>query len=148
MANIILIIILIILPVLAYAATRSPETYQLDTYLWVLALSVLGGIVSYKEKRKAGFFFRTENKYLDIVAFILVNLAVFILEIFTSAFSGILTFYICESANMDRLLTAAFVGLSGFAGGRMLNFMQNLAKAILEKKFEVSVMEGRKNEAD
>lgn len=52
MANIILIIILIILPVLAYAATRSPETYQLDTYLWVLALSVLGGIVSYKENGK------------------------------------------------------------------------------------------------
>ena len=149
MANIILIIILIILPVLAYATTRSPETYQLDTYLWVLALSVLGGIVSYKEKRKAGFwFFRTENKYLDIVAFVLINLAFFILEIFTSAFSGILTFYICESANMDRLLTAAFVGLSGFAGGRMLNFMLNLAKAVLEKKFEVSVMEGRKNEAD
>lgn len=149
MVNIILVIILIILPVLAYAATRSPETYHLDTYLWVLGLSVLGGIVSFKEKRKSGLcFFKTENRYFDIIAFILVNLTVFALEILSSAFSGVLTFYICESANMDRLLTAAFVGLSGFAGGRMLNFLINLAQAVLEKKFQVNVMEGRNHETD
>ena len=149
MAVTLLIIILIALPILAYAATRSPETYQFDPYLWVLILSVMGGIVSHKEKRKGRFrIFRTENRYLDIAAFILVNLASFVLDIFTSAFSGILTFYICESANLDRLITAAFVGISGFAGGRMLNFLLNLAQAVLEKKFEVNVMERNNSETD
>ncbi|NLC24644.1 MAG: hypothetical protein GX776_09325 [Oxalobacter sp.] len=149
MTGIILIIILVALPLLAYATARSPEMYQMDIYLWVIGLSLLGGIVSFKEKRKSGFWtFRTGSPRLGIALFILVNTGFFLLELLTSAFCGILTFYICESVHMDRLLTAAFVGLSGFAGGRMLNFLINLAQAVLEKKFEVNVVDRENHETD
>lgn len=149
MTAILLLIAIIVLPLIVHAASRSPETYPFETYLWVFILSVFGGIVSFKEKRKISLrFFRTENRYLNITAFVLANLVAFVLDLCTSAFSGILTFYLCESANMDRLLTAALVGISGFAGGRMLHFLLNLARAILEKKFEVNVMERNHSETD
>jgi len=146
MTDIILLIILFVVPMVAYAATRSPEFYQLEIYIWVIGLSVLGGIVSFKEKRKL-WTFNTGNRHLDVVAFILVNIGFFLLELSTSAFCGIITFYICESLHIDRLLTAAIVGLSGFAGGRMLNFLLNLVQAVLAKKFEVTVID-RKSEND
>lgn len=97
---------------------KNPENYQLLTYLWVFGLASWGGIVSFMRKMKDG----------HARAF---NIAELVGEIFTSAFAGVLTFWMCEAAGFSGLVTAAFVGISGHMGSRAIGMMENyLAKKI------------------
>ena len=142
MAGFIVFILLVVLPLLAFATTFAPTTYAMDTYFWVVGLSVLGGLVSFNDKWKSGFFvLRTGNRKLDILVFVLLNGGWFLLELFASAFCGLMTFFICMSAKTDPELTAAFIGMSGFAGSSFLNYLLKLGKAILAKRFHVNVMD-------
>ena len=59
---------------------KSPESYSLITYSWVIALAILGGIVSFIRKMQLG-----QARIFNIVELIG--------EIVTSAFAGILTFW-------------------------------------------------------
>ena len=63
------------------------------------------------------------------------NMAEFIGEVLTSGFAGVLTFYLCEWADVAQLLTAAFVGISGHMGSRALFMFERWA----EKRFSVEV---------
>lgn len=86
---------------------KDPSTYPLITYLWVIALASWGGAVSFINKVKTG----------DARAFNVVEL---IGEIVTSGFVGVLTFWLCEAANFNPLITAALVGISGHMGSRAM----------------------------
>lgn len=97
---------------------KSPEAYSFITYGWVFALAILGGVVSFMRKLQEG---HTR----------VFNLVEFIGEIVTSAFAGVLTFWMCEHASLSPLVTAAFVGISGHMGSRAL-FM---AEGWLTKQF-------------
>lgn len=97
---------------------KSPEAYSFITYGWVFALAILGGVVSFMRKLQLG---HTR----------VFNLVEFIGEIVTSAFAGVLTFWICEHSGLSPLMTAAFVGISGHMGSRAL-FM---AEGWLTKQF-------------
>lgn len=97
---------------------KSPETYSFITYGWVFALAILGGVVSFVRKLQLG---HTR----------VFNLVEFIGEIVTSAFAGVLTFWMCEHSGLSPLITAAFVGISGHMGSRAI-FM---AEGWLTKQF-------------
>lgn len=97
---------------------KSPETYTLITYLWVFGLSAAGGAVAFYRKMKRG----------DVRAF---NIKEFVGECATSAFAGVITFYICEAADINQLTCAALVGLAGHMGGRAINKLE----AFFEAKF-------------
>ncbi|CAB5079582.1 LydA-like holin [uncultured Caudovirales phage] len=97
---------------------RDPTSYPLLTYAWVLGLSALGGFVSFMNKLKAG---KTR-------AF---NIAEFMGEIATSAFTGVITFWLCENAQFSPLITAALVGVSGHMGSRAIMLFEDF----LAKKF-------------
>lgn len=56
------------------------------------------------------------------------NFVEFIGEIVTSAFAGVITFWLCENAHMSPLLTAAFVGVSGHMGSRAIFMAENWLK--------------------
>lgn len=86
---------------------KDPTTYSLLTYAWVLALSALGGAVSFVRKVKSG-------------AARAFNIPEFVGEIITSAFAGIITFWLCEAAEFRPLITAAFVGIAGHMGSRAI----------------------------
>jgi len=99
---------------------KDPTSYSLLTYLWVFGLSSLGGVVSFINKVKKGY----------ARAF---NIAEFMGEIATSAFAGVITFWLCENANISPLITAALVGVSGHMGSRaILLFEEWLAKKFPE----------------
>lgn len=91
---------------------KSPETYSFITYGWVFALAILGGVVSFMRKLQTG----------HVRAF---NLVEFIGEIVTSAFAGVLTFWMCENAEMSGLMTAAFVGIAGHMGSRTMFMLES-----------------------
>ena len=99
---------------------KDPTSYSLLTYLWVFGLSSLGGFISFINKLKKG----------HARAF---NIAEFMGEIATSAFAGVITFWLCENSGISPLITAALVGVSGHMGSRaILLFEEWLAKKFPE----------------
>lgn len=86
---------------------RNPFDYSVITYLWVLAVSGLGGLVNFHRKMREG----------QTRAF---NVTEFLGELVTSAFAGLLTFWLCESANIDRLVAAVMIAVSGHMGSRAI----------------------------
>lgn len=95
---------------------KDPTSYSLITYAWVFLLAILGGVVNFVRKLQSG----------HVRVF---NFVEFIGEIVTSAFAGVITFWLCENANMSPLLTAAFVGVSGHMGSRAIFMAENWLKS-------------------
>ena len=75
---------------------KDPTTYPLITYAWVLLLSSWGGVVSWLRKRKRGIA-RPFN-VIELIG-----------EIMTSAFAGMLTFWLCEASGISRHLSVPLV---------------------------------------
>lgn len=110
-------------PIITNAATdasKDPTTYGLLTYMWVFGLSSWGGFVSFMRKRRQG----VARPF---------NITEFFGEIATSAFAGVLTFYLAESAGLPQLMTAAMVAISGHMGGRGVFLIERW----MERKFPV-----------
>jgi len=80
---------------------KDPSTYPLITYLWVTGLAIIGGVISHVRKINGG------AKW---------NFIRFCFDIGTSAFVGVLTFWLCEAAEFQPLVTAALIGVSGHMG--------------------------------
>ncbi len=93
------------------STAKSPETYGLLTYAWVIGISAAGGAVAFIRKWKAG----------HTRAF---NVAEFIGECVTSAFAGVMTFYLCEWSNFSHIASAAMVGIAGHMGSRAINNLE------------------------
>ena len=86
---------------------KDPLNYSILTYGWVLLVSVWGGVASFLRKSKEGV----------VRPF---NLTDLIGEVLTSAFIGVITFWLCEWGNTPPLLSAAMIGISGHMGSRGL----------------------------
>lgn len=86
---------------------KDPTSYSVLTYAWVFGLAILGGVVSFMRKLQAG-----HTKVFNIVEFIG--------EIVTSAFAGVIAFWLCENANFSPLATASIVGVCGHMGSRTI----------------------------
>ena len=95
---------------------KDPTSYSLLTYAWVFLLSILGGVVNFMRKIRAG-----HSRAFNIVELLG--------EIATSAFAGVITFWLCENANIAPLITAALVGISGHAGSRAILFFEDVLKS-------------------
>ena len=91
---------------------------DLLTYAWVFGLAMLGGAASFVRRVRSG-----QSKYSNIIELIG--------ELVVSAFAGLVTFFLCQSAKFDPMLTAAFIAISGHMGTRII-FMFEL---YLVKKF-------------
>ena len=94
---------------------KDPTSYSLVTYLWVFLLAILGGVVNFMRKLQSGHAR-------------VFNLVEFVGEIVTSAFAGVITFWLCENAGFSPLMTAAFVGVSGHMGSRAIFMIENWLK--------------------
>lgn len=95
---------------------KDPTNFSLLTYAWVLLLSSWGGLVSFMRKRRCGM----------VRPF---NFAELLGELLTSAFAGMLTFWLCEASNINPLVTAALVGISGHMGSRAIFQFEQWAEA-------------------
>lgn len=104
----------------AQTIDKSPLTYSIRDYGVVLMTAILGGLVSWYSRVRKG-----ELPQASVM--------VLIGELCTSAFAGLLAFWLCEWANAPQLLTAALVGISGHAGARSILWLERQA----EKKLNV-----------
>ena len=94
---------------------KDPSTYSWLTYTWVLLLSAWGGAVSFFNRVKNGDSRPT-------------NFMEFIGELITSAFTGVITFYLCEAAHIPPLWTAVMVGICGHMGTRALYQLEKIVQ--------------------
>ena len=98
---------------------KDPTNFTLITYAWVLFLSTWGGLVSFFRKVKTG-----ETKASNIME--LVG------ELVTSAFAGVITFYLCDAAGIGGLISAVFVGISGHMGTRAIFLLERAVEKRLK----------------
>ena len=98
----------------AAAADRDPLEIPLKQYAVVLAVAVLGGLVSFYAKVKSG----------SVAAFNVMHL---IGELATSAFAGLLAFWISESVGAPQLVTICLVGVAGHMGARAIGIFEEWA---------------------
>lgn len=97
---------------------KDPTTYSLITYAWVTVLSMLGGFVSFAAKVRSGRA-RPFN-FIELVG-----------ELITSAFAGVITFYLCEAAGIGQIASAPLIGIAGHMGTQAIFLMESWA----ERKF-------------
>lgn len=101
--------------------SRSPFDYEILTYLWVMTWAAFGGAVNFIRKIREG----------AVRAF---NLTEFIGEIVTSAFVGLLTFYLTEWSEMDKLLSAVMIAVSGHMGSRAIFLLEQVVQRWFEAR--------------
>lgn len=104
----------------AYAADKDPLDYPLSQYAFLLGVALLGGLVSWWAKVRKG----EASPW---------SLSTLIGELCTSAFAGLLAFWLCEWSGSPPLLTAAMVGIAGHMGARAIAGFEQWAQARAER---------------
>lgn len=104
---------------------KDPLTYSLLTYIFVFSLSTLGGIASYVGKCKGEI----------VTRFSIVEL---IGELVISGFVGIITFYLCEAAELNKVFSAALVGISSHMGSRTIMILEERVSTMISKWFKLN----------
>ena len=95
--------------------TKDPLSYSVRQYGFVLFMSLLGGLASwYAKVRKQ-----------EIPA---TNLFALVGELSTSAFSGLLAFFVCEAMDTPPLYMAAAVGIAGHMGNKAIAWAEDALK--------------------
>jgi hypothetical protein len=107
-------LVLVLLPLAAWAQSKGPLDYSLTQYGLTLGVALLGGLVSWMAKVRKG----------EAAAW---NLMQLIGELATSAFAGLLAFWICEWSSTPALLTAPLAGIAGYMGTRALQAFETFA---------------------
>mgnify|MGYP003622703045 CR=1 FL=1 len=108
----------------AQEGPKDPLAYPLKTYGLMLLMAIFGGFVSWYGK-----VVRQELPVASL--FHLIG------ELATSAFAGMMMFFLCEWAGSPTLLTVALVSMSGHMGAKLLGWVEERLKKFLEKKAEV-----------
>ena len=112
---------------------KTPETYSLFTYLWVLGLSAWAGMASHL------YHMKVDNKSFSSFAFVS--------DIIISAFVGVITFFFCESSGVDPLMTAVIIGVSSHMGARAISLFQAyFVRKYFPKQCEKCKIEEKSNE--
>lgn len=103
---------------------KDPLSYSLKTYGFMLIMAMFGGFVSWYAKVR-------RNEIPGSSLFHLIG------EITTSAFAGLVTFFICEYAGLPQVITAPLVGIAGHMGAKIIGWYEERAAKALSKKAEV-----------
>jgi peptidoglycan/LPS O-acetylase OafA/YrhL len=102
---------------------RDPASVSIATYAWIFGVGILGGAVRvFREINLGG------KTKMQIVG-------TFVVELVTSVFVGIVTFYLCNSGAkpLDPFYTATLVSIAAYMGGRALTVLEAIFKAFAPK---------------
>lgn len=98
----------------AWAQDRDPLDYPLRQYAFLLAIALLGGLVSFYNRVRSG-------------AAQAWNVMHLVGELATAGFAGLLAFWMCAYAGTPHLVTAALVGVAGHMGTRAITAFEEWA---------------------
>lgn len=108
------IVLHLVAPTAAQAAEKDPLDYTLKQYGLALGIALLGGLVNWVAKVRRG-----EAQMWNLMA--LMG------ELCTSAFAGLIAFWLCEASNVSPLLTACLTGIAGHMGTRAISEFEQFA---------------------
>jgi hypothetical protein len=104
----------------SHVPEKDPLTYDLITYAWVVLLSVWGGVAGYVRKLRNGQI--TRFSITEIIG-----------DVVVSAFVGVMTFFVCESADIPPMISAAFIGISAHMGSRAIFLFESAADRMFQR---------------
>lgn len=87
---------------------KDPYSYPVVTYLWVIGLACFGGVVRHLN---------------SMTKFSLVS---FLIDLLTSGFTGLVTFWLCQWGNIDDILGAVLIATSGLMGNKAWKELEHL----------------------
>lgn len=96
------------------AASRDDLDISARTVVYIVGLSLLGGLVSWIQKVRSGLIPPWSMLYL-------------VGELCTSAFSGFLAYLLFESAGLNIKVTMCLVGVAGHMGARAIKAFETMA---------------------
>jgi len=85
---------------------KDPLSYSVLTYAWVILISASGVFTHFLEQNR-------ESLTMDKLKYLLIDLTI-------APFTGVMTFYVCESVELSQIKTAAVIGLVSHLGSRQL----------------------------
>lgn len=97
---------------------KNPENYAFISYVWIFALAMFGGAVSYLRKLKNGRKWKVTD---------------FLVEMITAAFAGLITFFLCNWVGIDNIGTAALTGISGHFSSKAITLFGKILDKFLGK---------------
>lgn len=97
------------------ADPKGPLDYSVKQYGLTLGVALLGGLVNWMAKVRAG----QANAW---------NVMQLVGELCTSAFAGLLAFWLCEWSNAPPLLSVTLTGIAGHMGTRAIGAFEEFAK--------------------
>ena len=96
------------------------EKYEWITYAWVILISFWGGVARYMER-------------VSLMPDLKISITGLIGDVVISGFVGLVTFFICEAWKVDRMMSAALIGISAHMGSRGLFLFEKLVIDLIKK---------------
>ena len=107
------------------AEPGNPLDQPIRNWLFILAMALLGGFVSWYMKVKKG----------ELAA---PNLFALVGEFMVSALAGLLAFLVCDYFTMPLGIAGAAAGLAGHAGAKALALAETWMQRFAEKKLGIT----------
>ncbi len=92
---------------------HDPFGYKLSQYLWVIGIACVGGLVKHLNQAKQ---FSALKLVIDVI---------------TAGFTGVLTFWLCESIHVQGPVSAIMIAVGGLMGNRAWKEFENIWRAKL-----------------
>ncbi len=108
----------------------DPFGYPIAHYAWAIGIACVGGIVKHINSAKK------------------INVAKFAVDIVTSGFTGVMTFWFCQSANIHGPLSAILIATGGMMGNRAWKEFENFWRAKIGLPLERRADDRRSNVKD
>lgn len=99
---------------------KDPFGYSALTYAWVIGLATIASVI------------RNLNNMTRF------SFARLLIDALSGGFTGLLTFWLCESSNITGPLSAFLIGVSGLMGSRAWQEFANMLRSKLGMPPEVS----------
>jgi hypothetical protein len=90
------------------AAWKDPLGYPWSTYLWVVGIACLAGVVKHLNGMER---FRIGRLCIDLV---------------TASFVGVVAFWLCKAKDIDGPMMAVAIALAGVMGNRFWTELENV----------------------
>jgi LydA holin phage, holin superfamily III len=98
---------------------NNPFGYSIITYLWVIGLACGGGLVKYLNTPLKSWGIR-----------------LFIADIVSAGFMGLVTFWLCQWTNINGPLSAVLIATSGLMGNRATKELEYIYRIKFGMRYE------------
>lgn len=97
---------------------KDPFGFPAVHYLWVLALACLGGLVKHLNSMQK------------------LSWGKLLIDLITSGFTGVMTFWMCETANIHGPMSAVLISVGGLMGNRAWKEFEHVWRVKFGLKYE------------